>query len=460
MNFIEEFKSIINNEKLKKSFISCSHLKQARIFGFVTTNIRDVSSFVVYINELVPIYQDFENNNDLVGWKNYCRQHLDRDKQKYKRLEEAKIIFRNVENNSHLNNNAKIFYKILNETNSNILTLFLSFYILTGRYFDIDKQPIVEIEKILNSYNGDILQDGLKCLNNDEYNNLLFAVLFYNKKEDLFYDLSYYLIENFDSDLEEELNFLNSYIEERNNILISNSKTSKATHAGGINNFRSDVFLIINYFIFKNICRENYELFQKDIKQFTEKVFNEYVEIFFDYKLNNFLKIKDNEKDILKKIFYKYKDLLCDIFYSALGLTEDEILKIASKKRKQNIKFESIEKYGYKCFMHCCHCDEELHDKMYFKNKKGKIYLEGHHVIQIENAKLFNNSLDVIENVIPLCPNCHRKIHNAENKEVAKMLKIIYNNLDKRGLMRKGIFVDLNTLTSFYGLEDIKDNEE
>lgn len=460
MNFIEDFKKIINDDKLKKEFVSCSHLKPTRIFGFITTNIRNVSSFAVYINKLVPIYQNFENNNDLSGWKNYCKQHLGRDKQKYKRLEEAKIIFRNVENNSYINNNAKIFYKILNETNSNVLTLFLSFYILTGRYFNIDKQPIVEIEKIINSYNGDILQDALNCLNKDEYNKFLFAVLFYNRKEDLFYDLAYYLIENSNNILEKELNFLNNYINESNNILTSNNKTSKTTHAGGINNFKYDIFLIINYFIFKNICKENYELFEKDKTQFTEKVFNEYIEKFFDCKLNNFLKIKENEKDILKNIFYKYKDLLYDVFYSALNLTEDDILKIVSKKRKQNIKFESIEKYKYKCFMHCCNCDEELHNKMYFKNKKGKIYLEGHHVIQMENAKLFNNSLDVIENVIPLCPNCHRKIHNAENKEVAKMLKIIYNNLDKKALIQKGIFVDLDTLSSFYGLEDIKDNEK
>ena len=110
MNFIEEFKKIISNRELRESFVSCSHLKQTRVFGFITTNIRNVSSFVVYIKELVPIYQSFENNNDLSGWKNYCKQHLGRDKQKYKRLEEAKIIFRNVENNSYLNNNAKIFY--------------------------------------------------------------------------------------------------------------------------------------------------------------------------------------------------------------------------------------------------------------------------------------------------------------------------------------------------------------
>ena len=63
-----------------------------------------------------------------------------------------------------------------------------------------------------------------------------------------------------------------------------------------------------------------------------------------------------------------------------------------------------------------------------------------------------------MENIIPLCPNCHRKLHNAEEAVVAKMLRVIYTNIDKKSWIRRGIFVDIDTLCSFYGLS--KDIEE
>jgi 5-methylcytosine-specific restriction protein A len=54
-------------------------------------------------------------------------------------------------------------------------------------------------------------------------------------------------------------------------------------------------------------------------------------------------------------------------------------------------------------------------------------FMEGHHLIPIEYQHLFTNSLDVVSNIISLCPNCHRKIHYGEPLERIEMATKLYN---------------------------------
>jgi 5-methylcytosine-specific restriction protein A len=74
-------------------------------------------------------------------------------------------------------------------------------------------------------------------------------------------------------------------------------------------------------------------------------------------------------------------------------------------------------------------------------------------MVQMENSKFFEKDLDIVENIVPVCPNCHRKLHNADAKIVMNMLRIYHDNTDKEKLIRKGIFVDIDTLARFYGIE-------
>lgn len=47
-----------------------------------------------------------------------------------------------------------------------------------------------------------------------------------------------------------------------------------------------------------------------------------------------------------------------------------------------------------------------------FKDKKGRPYLESHHVIW-----LADDGADTIENAVALCPNCHRKMNSLNLEE-------------------------------------------
>ncbi|WP_250476034.1 HNH endonuclease [Caballeronia sp. GAFFF1] len=64
-----------------------------------------------------------------------------------------------------------------------------------------------------------------------------------------------------------------------------------------------------------------------------------------------------------------------------------------------------------------------------FETKNGLPYLEAHHV-----EWLARDGLDVIENCVALCPNCHRKMHVLDTKpDRRKLQAVILRRLDSRG---------------------------
>lgn len=50
--------------------------------------------------------------------------------------------------------------------------------------------------------------------------------------------------------------------------------------------------------------------------------------------------------------------------------------------------------------------------------KEGKPYLDEHHVVQLANG-----GKDSIENVVAICPNCHRKVQVLNNEDDIKKLE-------------------------------------
>ncbi len=110
------------------------------------------------------------------------------------------------------------------------------------------------------------------------------------------------------------------------------------------------------------------------------------------------------------------------------------------RSRRVNALAKSIAKY--KCEYNQAHITFE-------SGVSGNDFVEGHHLIPIEAQSQFENSLDVPENIISLCPNCHRAIHNATVTLRNEMIKHLYTIriplLEKRGLK-----VQLNDLQNLY----------
>ena len=101
--------------------------------------------------------------------------------------------------------------------------------------------------------------------------------------------------------------------------------------------------------------------------------------------------------------------------------------------------------------LHSNHRCEINHDHISFKRKSdGLPYMEAHHLIPMAQQDLFEYSLDVEENIVSLCSQCHNEIHYGENAD--KLITKLYHERIEL-LKKKKIAVSLAELLSYYGFE-------
>ncbi len=103
------------------------------------------------------------------------------------------------------------------------------------------------------------------------------------------------------------------------------------------------------------------------------------------------------------------------------------------------------------------HCEANS-EHITFLNRHGIPYMEGHHLIPctVKNAKeiweKFGINIDCTENIVSLCPTCHRAIHMGNRDEKRRVLsKIITDRLPI--LSKIGINVNEEYIYHLYGID-------
>jgi len=130
------------------------------------------------------------------------------------------------------------------------------------------------------------------------------------------------------------------------------------------------------------------------------------------------------------------------------GRTDDKIVLTPSgKKVKKNaaIAKKVIVDSNYKCSYNESHAT--------FLTSKGKSYMEGHHLIPctVENSNLFKekSKLDREENIVSICPTCHRAIHFGDDLTKRKLVKKLYSK-QRAKLESVGLDIGLEAMLSKY----------
>jgi 5-methylcytosine-specific restriction protein A len=106
-----------------------------------------------------------------------------------------------------------------------------------------------------------------------------------------------------------------------------------------------------------------------------------------------------------------------------LELQDNQSSKII--KRDPRLAKTAIIKAGYKCQV------DENHQT--FQKTNGKQYMEGHHLIPCtyKNALYFKEKYDInidcMENIVSICPNCHRAIHYGDENTKFSILETLFN---------------------------------
>ena len=99
-------------------------------------------------------------------------------------------------------------------------------------------------------------------------------------------------------------------------------------------------------------------------------------------------------------------------------------------------------------------CEIDGSHKSFVSRKTGKQFVEAHHLLPMQYQHQFTVSLDVPENIIVLCPTCHRQLHHGVHSNNRTTLKILH---EKRAplLKERGLEIDDKTLIKFYAGEII-----
>ena len=147
-------------------------------------------------------------------------------------------------------------------------------------------------------------------------------------------------------------------------------------------------------------------------------------------------------KEIVNHIKSLYDNLqYSDMFFNDVTCQLNKNVADKRVKRDASLIAKAKKRDDFRCVIN------PNHQTFY---SKGEKYVEGHHIIPLFQQKNYNFKLDTIENIISLCPNCHREIHFSDNKE--ELLKQIFFINNK--FMKKNE-IDLNDFYKMYNCFNI-----
>lgn len=99
-------------------------------------------------------------------------------------------------------------------------------------------------------------------------------------------------------------------------------------------------------------------------------------------------------------------------------------------KRNPSLAKAVLDKAQYRCMIDTSHTT--------FITSKGVQYMEGHHLIPctIDNAqKIYHKcqrNIDCCENIVCICPTCHRAIHFGDDKTKREKISFLYRRQEKK----------------------------
>ncbi len=113
--------------------------------------------------------------------------------------------------------------------------------------------------------------------------------------------------------------------------------------------------------------------------------------------------------------------------------------------RDSKMARKSIENSYFKCEI------DEFHTT--FVSENGQVpFMEAHHLIPMEFQSKYDSSIDVPENIVSLCPNCHRSIHHSIRSTRLEILKLLFEKRRQLLFSKRGLMLEFEKLISFYNI--------
>lgn len=475
MNLKELYVEMSTNDLIYKKYCSTGKNNYGKIFAFISTNYRTILSKKG--KNLLGFAQGFRVLDKVCGIKrsNWLRHFGTKQEiEKQHTVNMKKSEFFSVSNDTYnKTSRGKVFEKMIKDSNLTYEEKNLLCYLLicTGYFNDIPNYLFERTKEIFDFFYDagyetievlDLIKDFVKKGTKNG------TPEFYIKHE-------YFILDAFYHDYD-GINFLKNYknsdITEKNRLhdyIYSNYKSANYKNEnnkcilsykfkpGGACLFSTIICNAWMLFVTKKIQETKINSFDS----FIINLINIYKELFEISEKNTKTFVYDTNKNrsVFQVIYCKIYNIPLPIFemekdltlaeikeYGKLDNTDEEGSAVINQISQSLKKIAKI-KADYKCEMDECEICK------YFTAKENhKTYLEIHHFIPKEFANDFEVSIENIHNYVALCPNCHRKIHLAEDNERKHLINIIYQKRIN-DLKKEGLDVDINTIYSYYKIE-------
>ncbi|MEJ6748841.1 MAG: HNH endonuclease signature motif containing protein [Flavobacteriales bacterium] len=144
-------------------------------------------------------------------------------------------------------------------------------------------------------------------------------------------------------------------------------------------------------------------------------------------------------------------------FQKGINKGKSEKIEVGPIKRKpQNIsdtskpKWKRQKKYSHKALLNAKRkCENQTNHKT-FTTRDKETYMEAHHLIPMKCQGDFINSIDIPENIICLCPNCHRMFHSGEMNLTKKLISKFFNKRESNLQNKRDVKITLPKLLKYY----------
>jgi 5-methylcytosine-specific restriction protein A len=93
--------------------------------------------------------------------------------------------------------------------------------------------------------------------------------------------------------------------------------------------------------------------------------------------------------------------------------------------KNRDIAYSALERASFKC-------EVEENRKTFESRKTKHQFMEAHHLVPMEFQDSYQLSLDIPENIICLCPTCHRSFHHATKEKLLVLIDNFYNKRQKK----------------------------
>lgn len=468
---IEIYEKINSNSELYQKYTSTSSSGLGKIFYFLSTNYRQILSQIG--NKFGGFANGFEILENVesvprMDWYKTKETSQEKEKQHTVNMRESEFFIFN-KNCFRKTSKGEVFKKMYN---CNYLSYeekrFLCYLLILPSYFNDTPSYIFSTT---DSIFGEFLRRGFS----EEYilsEMQKMISLFSNKKPKKIeiFDMDYlYLdtfifpgnnidfLEYFANSSEEEVTNFKNYIKEKYNNDKQDDLILQKFKNGGvytINTLFENCWML---YLTRKLMSE--QIFTFDM--FIEKSIEAY-DYIFNINKNHIIKFifeSPMHSEVFLLLYYKLYNIEIEINSDDNSIKSNQQVDIIDptnmdgyKKYNQiikSLKADVKNDYSYKCVF------DNLEKCNYFLSKDDeKNYLEIHHFIPKGFYNNFDASIEIIENYVPLCANCHKKIHYAMDIERKHMIDFLFK-LRKDKLHNKRIYIDVHTIYKFYRIHNI-----